>query len=824
MSLEEIMRAEQASDAAKVELEARVEMLLKELAEESARTAAISEQLRESENKREHLEAAHKRLKESHKDEITRLLSRLQSQSSGEISPVGENEDFSKERGCIKDNFVSLKFSIEQLKQELLSRESIFQEQTKDSEAKIGNLKNQIHELTEKNSQANHESDKLRKHILKYEETIELMNTEASTWRDKLKVLENEKLYAEEDRNKAYHTLELKENEFLKLESKFATEMAKVAEEIEKSFEEAEKAYSDKKAMQEELETLQTSTSYLNTQLEEKNFEITALQAKVVSLEQLLLKFEGVNETDTGSNSETVRQLNQKLEEQMAANQRFQHEIVQAKQQLMISENSTCQFKQTIHDLMSEGHRLSQRLSEAETEIQDKDREIEELVAELKQLSDDHGILQEEYAKLQTKLSSLGESENLYSSKKVQELERLNTSRVNEIVHLNERIHSLTLKNSAFEQENQTLKQSSTREIHDMQSKIRSLKEQNNMLIDIKKEKELEISNLTKETDHQISLLKERVEDLNTMCESLEHVQAMDNPSKSELAEQITILRKKLQERKDAKGDPIAMAQEIKQLKNELNKRTIHNKKLLESNNQLVNQYSTEIARFKRMLTDNSKHLGVNQETLKAKQVEIYRHKEEIRLLNDEKMGYIEEIRSLRNQIQMAMHQNNWPNESHNYFMKEIQVLKQLLADKERMVADLTSESAHSKDRVINQYRQHLEQAQHQLKQLEQENLGKQRSIGVLKARLIDLGKQFNVPIDPMMKEDYNDRDLIYKSFCDIIEAMKLLKEFSNDESYIERAPEDIKSMSIRLIAAIRDISVTLFYAGKREQHLKKGG
>jgi chromosome segregation ATPase len=826
MSLEEIMKAEQTSDAAKVELEARIATLSKELTHANSRANNLAEHLADSESKRAQQEGAHKRLKEQHKDEVTRLLCRIQSSSLGRESPsMNQDGKEAGERDTIRDNVVTLKYSLDQLKEEIQTRENNYQELLKESESKILGLKSQLSELVEKGSLVQGENEKHLRSVTRYEETIELMNAEASTWREKLRVLETEKNMAIEEELKALHALEMKNNEILRLESKFSTEMAKVAEEIERSFDEAEKALSEKKAMQEELETLQTSTSYLNNTLEEKAKEITDLQAKISALEQLLLKFEGVTESEKGPAAENVKQLNLRLEDQSALYQRTQQELLLARQQLIISENSACQFRQTIHDLMAEKQKLGHRLAEAEAELNDRDNELDELSADYKQLSEEHANLRESHEQLIAKTAQAQqEVENIQTTKKIQELERLSTQRVSEIMQLNEKIHIASVKNATLEQEYQTLKQSSSRESHEMQSKIRSLKEQNNLLIDIKKEKENEISKLTAETNMEISLLKEQIEDLNLMCESLEQVQAMQGDARAELGEQMKQLRKSLQERKDAKGDPVAMAQEIKQLKADLNKRAFHNKKLIECNNKLVNQFTEEISRMKRRMNENLKHLGVSQETLKAKQIEINRHKEEIRLVNDEKLDMLEEIRHLRNQLQMAVHHHNHLKDSYGLSLEEIQELRNALAEQERRVSDLASGHPHAKEGLLAQYKKSLDDSKKQISQLEKEVTFKENSMHVLKERLADLSKKFNIPVDTSLLNEKLDRDHLYKCLCDILNALKLLRDFGNDDLRIERSPEEVKHLTSKMVETIRDLSVESCNPAKRSYDHQKGG
>lgn len=806
MSHDEIMQAERVSEAAKVELEARVEALEKKLSEETKKGARLSEQLHEADLKREQAELGEKRYKE----EFSRMMSKLQSR--GKVS--GEQGAENSEEG--KESMMALRFELEQLTRELQAKESTFQSALSEAENKISSLKAHVSELGERNDSLVQENDRLRKATSRFEETIELINTEAATWREKLLVLENEKRNAIERALEAQHMVELKENEKLKLESKYSTELAKVYEEIERAFEEAEKAVSERKSMQEELETLQTSTSYLNNQLEEKMQEISDYQAKISSQEQLLLKFEGVSETETDNTSETVRQLNQKLEEQMAQNQRLNHEVLQSRQHLIIVENSACQLRQTIQDLTTEAQRLKQKLSETESEISNKEREIEDLASELKQESESLSQLREEFNKLSAKGAvHQNETDNVHHSKKIQMLEMVNSNRINEIIQLNEQLRIAKVQKSTMEQEYQALKQSTSRECHEMQSKIRSLQQQNNLLIDIKKEKEMEISKLRSEAEKEITILRDEIDDKRMMCETYEKVDSTDNPAKAEMKEMMAHLRRQLEEKKDAKGDPIAMAQEIKQLRAELNKRTLHNKKLLDMSNQQMNQLNNEMARLKRLQTESSKHLGVSQETLKAKQVEINRQKEEIRLLTEEKMGYAEEIRGFKNQIQMAINQNNWPNESHNYYIKEIETLRQCLAEKERRINDLVSDNSNAKDRMIVQYRQSLEDAQKKISKLERDLIAKERAVHALREQLVELSKQFNIPVDHSAFAISNDRDFIYKCLCEVVNSMSLLKEFSSDEPYIERSHEEIKNLVVRLTSAIKSISVDLTYPRK---------
>lgn len=789
MTLDEIMKAEQSAEVMKVELEAKLDQATKSNNEYRASNDDLRYRLSESERQVTQLSIAEARIKENHKTEIARLMRRS---NNMQTSPGKSNEGDDAE-----NNVETLKMIINRLETDLESKSASLKAALEDSELKTQHLKAQLLEITGKNQSMEIAEGNLRAEMDRLSETVDLMAAEASTMREKQVILQME-------RDKSVHALEEKSNDFLKLESKADTERARLREEIEKVFEEAAAAFEEKKGIQEEMETLQASNRYYQKELDEKNLYLADQLSKIQSMELLLLQFEGVNGSENVSAGETIKDLNRKVELRMAENKRLESELTEAKQRAIIKDNEKCQLIQAMHDLKVEAQRLSQSVVEKNSLLKSKEQEIDELFNELRCKEGECSKLRANIDSQAQEKTQTGSLNNRRLVERVDQYEGILKEKVAQVHKANERYNDVSMKYVAIEEDYKSCKERHARETRDMQARINSLKQYNEKLLQLKDSHENELDDLRKTSEGKITQLEERVEDLQTMADALEEQMKLDGGNKAELANSMSSLRRSLQERKDARGDPIALQQEIKKLKLDYNGKLKISKKQLVSLDATTRECKAQVKKLNDSILSFSKHLAANRESLKGKEHQIEKLKSEVSVEITHKETVVHENRQLKHQIESILAQANQQRSEYAASGRQIQTLKQSVIERENRIADLLSDTSNSKDRMIVQYRDLTTKHENQINDLQSQVKNNQSIIDSLSARLTEVTKVDGQAVDTQVR-NVIDSDLIVAWISDMQKALKSM--FDMPEVKLMNTSQ-FKEISSRLVDYIRRISV----------------
>lgn len=791
MSLEDIQKAEQSAEVVKVELEAQLEQSVKRNREYEVNNEELRERLAQSERQVAQLSISEARIKETHKAEIDRLLRRA-NRNHHKSSPGETNSD-----DDVNDSSASLRLTIDRLEAELRLKSEALEQMLSESDAKSQHVKAQLADLTGKNSELAKREIRLQSEVSRLSETLDLMTAETSTMREKMVVLQKE-------RDRALHGLEEKSNEFLKLESKADTERAKLKEEIEKVFEEAEEAMEEKKQIQEEMETLITSNNYYEKELDEKNGQLAEKQAKIHSLEQLLLQFEDVGNSKNSGAGDAIRDLNQRLESRMAENNRLESELTMARQQSLIKENERCQLLQAMHDLKADAQKLSQNLAEKSSLIKTKDQELEDLLGELKAKDEEYAKLNEsllEQTKLNEQASSL---DTRKFGENAQHLEGLLKDKVAQVHKANERYNDVSMKYIAIQEDFKSSKERHARETRDMQCRINSLKQYNEKLLQLKAVQESELEDLKKTSEHKIAQLEEHTEELQLLNDAQDQHLKLDGGSKAEFAEVLNNLRKKLQQRKDERGDPIALQQELNKVKRDYDRLLRTSKQQLASLKATLRDCKIQASKLQSDTISYSKHLGVNREALKGKEHQIEKLKADLSVAFTDKETVYQENRQLKLQIESILTQANRQRSEYAASGRQIQTLKQAVIERENRIADLLSNPANAKERMLLERERTVDDLEKRIKEFQVKVTEQSSVIDSLTARLTEDSRN-------MGRADVRhpiDVDLVFAWIADLQAALKPIVDLTgvtltNHAQFAEvtaKLVDSIRALSVRSI------------------------
>jgi len=789
MTLEDIEKAEQISEAARIELESRVVQLNKELADQRLKSERMSEEIKSRDVRIGQLLKSEQVLKDSHRQEVLRLFKQMEA-SAGNNMTSSSGEEIKLEGDGIQTgsvNEVTLKFKIEELTKELKQKDELLESYSKVTEEKSANLRQQISDLTNHNEEVKAEVNIQRNRTVKLQEKIELLIAEASTLREKLSIIETEKQSWENKVSHLIFELDRSKGELNRIEMKNSTELVKLKEEIEKSFDEAAQAIADKQALQEDLETLQTSHSYLKKELEDKSKIIHDLQIKTKDLEQLLQQVEGLNKPtnrDDVQNLKTaIRELNSKLESEL-------------------------KLRESFTDVRAEAQRLSAVLAEKEAILGQKEKELEEVVSENRQINEEYTKLQEEYSSTNNRASTVGqEKEGLAlearsAASRIQELQKTLTQKVEEAHQLNEKYNSAQLKLVTTNQEYSSLRQSTQREVQSLQTSIKSLNDHNKMLIEMKKDKEIELLRLKTETDKRINSIQIELKDYKMLCDTLEASAKAEGGARGDFAQMISAFRRKSDESR-ALALEMSQSEDVVKLRAQLNDRSSLVQRLQLQNEQQIKTMDRELKTIKAQFQQIDRAYRAALEAFQLKTAELVKQREEVVLMQQEKETLQNENRSIKSHLRHIMRESSDLKQEMSKLSKSNSHLSQCIAERDNRISDLCSDENDARDRLALEYKKKLEEAENTLKAKETLIQSLETQIKSLTEKLKET-KQGYVPNASL---DSIEREFVLGWYFDMLDAFKSMKYFEK-EQISENNPEQVRKISKAILAATAEINV----------------
>jgi chromosome segregation ATPase len=814
MTLEDIEKAEQISEAARIELESRVVQLNKELADQRLKSERMSEEIKSRDVRIGQLLKSEQVLKDSHRQEVLRLFKQMEA-SAGNNMTSSSGEEIKLEGDGIQTgsvNEVTLKFKIEELTKELKQKDELLESYSKVTEEKSANLRQQISDLTNHNEEVKAEVNIQRNRTVKLQEKIELLIAEASTLREKLSIIETEKQSWENKVSHLIFELDRSKGELNRIEMKNSTELVKLKEEIEKSFDEAAQAIADKQALQEDLETLQTSHSYLKKELEDKSKIIHDLQIKTKDLEQLLQQVEGLNKPtnrDDVQNLKTaIRELNSKLESELKLNHFLNTELQNMKQSVAFLTNSEKELREAFTDVRAEAQRLSAVLAEKEAILGQKEKELEEVVSENRQINEEYTKLQEEYSSTNNRASTVGqEKEGLAlearsAASRIQELQKTLTQKVEEAHQLNEKYNSAQLKLVTTNQEYSSLRQSTQREVQSLQTSIKSLNDHNKMLIEMKKDKEIELLRLKTETDKRINSIQIELKDYKMLCDTLEASAKAEGGARGDFAQMISAFRRKSDESR-ALALEMSQSEDVVKLRAQLNDRSSLVQRLQLQNEQQIKTMDRELKTIKAQFQQIDRAYRAALEAFQLKTAELVKQREEVVLMQQEKETLQNENRSIKSHLRHIMRESSDLKQEMSKLSKSNSHLSQCIAERDNRISDLCSDENDARDRLALEYKKKLEEAENTLKAKETLIQSLETQIKSLTEKLKET-KQGYVPNASL---DSIEREFVLGWYFDMLDAFKSMKYFEK-EQISENNPEQVRKISKAILAATAEINV----------------
>jgi chromosome segregation ATPase len=461
------------------------------------------------------------------------------------------------------------------------------------------------------------------------------------------------------------------EIELIQLKEKAASNMLeeseasmKLKEKLDEAESEKNQAIQDKQALKEELDTLQQSLDYFKGQLDEKSRVITSLESSKHTLEQnektlsaTIKTLEEELEKQTQSNSpfniaikenHNLRTMLRELRSEMDLAEKKSKRDTESKAHLEKTveslKESEAYFKAAIKEANLDNQRKSQHLRELSNLLVQNDKEIIELNQAIRNLNDeldskvaDNSSLQETCETLRTDITHL-KSRNSFMKNEQAEMKRHLSQKLDEIHAANDRASEAQLRYFTLQQEYDSLKENTERELNLLNNSLKAVNEQNKILMHDKLTKEEEYKKSKSTLITEIASLTTQLKEFKLTMDGIESSENIDQTKVENIRAQI---KESIQ---TGVEELHKVTCENQQLKAELVEKKKNLFILQGKLDTIVKNSTAELLTIKSNSVRLENQYRLAYQSFKLKEEELLKTKEELKFANLEKTGLSHEL------------------------------------------------------------------------------------------------------------------------------------------------------------------------------------
>ena len=290
-----------------------------------------------------------------------------------------------------------------------------------------------------------------------------------------------------------------------------------------------------------------------------------------------------------------------------------------------------------------------------------KENEISEMTETLKNLSEENQKLQGELSKYKSQANSEDHDvsalkiKSELSEKRLEALKEKLSKKNDELQLFNEKYNKSQLRFFTINQEYESLKQSTTREIDNLQKSLKSHEQQNTLLLNMRFKLEEKLKGAKGAIEYD--KLKSELKDFKLLCKNLEQMNNMLAKDKFKDGREFSTYAAKLAEMKHnmvGNRDAVALSNQNDNLKKQLRETLQLNYKVNGTNEKLVRQFDREMKAIKIEYHKIDKGFKLAQSSFKLKCEEFKKVKDEMELVLHDKrrmMKDLETAKILQNRI-----------------------------------------------------------------------------------------------------------------------------------------------------------------------------
>lgn len=535
-----------------------------------------------------------------------------------------------------------------------------------------------INEYEKKVGQLNLDVMRLQEDVSMKKQAYEKIKNENIVMKKELDSLSQKVTAQKEEKSMLEESLRNLENANLAIQEESQArikDMERHVQELDLKMEEVENQKSEMEVerirLKEELDTFTMDLEYTKKEVDSKNKQLQQKQTEIDNLTQQNFVL-----TQNEKNNEMNRRLlEDELERQTQSNSPFNvaikenhslrtmlreknHELDSAYKKIKIYEGSLDQLQRTMsnlnkseayykaasRDLNTENQMKCLQLKELTSILDQNDKEIQDLNRSIKSLQDEIRRMQEFITKskdiLESKCSELNDTVKQLKQKERQfeDLKSRYDLKANEINLVNDKANEFQLKFFNAQQQLDCTKESSEREISHLQSLLRSINEQNKLLIQEKDEKEAELSKMKTTLSTEIVTLYDKLKKYQAIVDTLSSKEASLDKSVTNLTQEAQKIVESDQQ------EMTKMKKEIEDLKIDLASTKKQKITIAAKHDAMVKSFISELQQLKADKQRLDVQLKVCFQTSKLFEEELHKYKETLKLANSEKQYAAEEL------------------------------------------------------------------------------------------------------------------------------------------------------------------------------------
>ncbi|KAI5690500.1 hypothetical protein MNV84_03591 [Leishmania braziliensis] len=462
---------------------------------------------------------------------------------------------------------------------------------------------------------------------------------------------------------------------------------------------------------------------------EELMKEVTLLQAEVETRKSAARQLQQAKDESHTELQDMVDRAVQARDRAVHEAQALQAQLARVLPRLAQLEDEQAQRTADLMDTAQELSALHKKTTSTESVSR---KHIEELNETLQELLEAHAALQRTHTsteataeRLKSKLANVTEELERTAAKATQQAEELATVKA--------RLHDVELHTSRVIEDDQTRLRDNERHLQGLgqrntalqqecttlQESLQSLRIEHENTVDALHRKSEAIAAQEKHVNHQLRLLRDRIETLE--AERTELMSSEQSVTASRDACQREIL---------------SLEHQVEHLQHDLRASNGHNERLNQEIVQLKTDHAAEADRLREAITDAQKDVTKCRQLLAKAEVHQMEQDSTYHSLSTEVSVVREELKAARAQAERATQQcqkaKAEQEETVTLLQSQIAQLCEELCDKQERLRMLENTSAHQQD-TLNRLRQGIAEAEETLKQARQELLNQQEAAAAAK-------------------------------------------------------------------------------------------
>lgn len=337
-------------------------------------------------------------------------------------------------------------------------------------------------------------------------------------------------------------------------------------------------------------------------------------------------------------------------------NLKLKEELESTIQQVQNLRNSEKTYQLAFNDMRNDYQRLLSKEREFEALSRQREQDLNELNQEVALISEDNVRLKASLSSFNNRIDNTSQEKSdleervRTAERRSEELQNKLAKKLEDIQGLNERYNTAQLRYFTINQEYETLKQNTTREITMLQNSLRSLTQQNKILMKVKIELEDEIKR-NKDSEHnQTNKLEKELKDYKMLTETLEETNKMLQNGRFQTHSEFTSYVGKCKENlsNNQAKEEINVSGDISMLKHRLTESYQLCNRLRSQNEQMLKNYDREMKIIKTQYMKLDRAFKLSQQTFALKQGEFEKLKDEYKIRTIEKNSVVGDLKNSR--------------------------------------------------------------------------------------------------------------------------------------------------------------------------------